>query len=546
MLVSLKRWCGRAQQITNLSRAAYGGGVTGIPRFSDFLSNEEIQQSNGSSIASRGRKSVQQTKKAPAITETFRYPRSVITAITESIRIPQGGARLALLHATSSIGGSFDEESVDLSTDNCDVAATDLVLLETVVSRSPPWVPASTTSLLSAAVHREARNRELRERAILLRENSLCPFLKEDSSVHIKGEYPSGCDDSKCYEDILQVTNNVYIIPGSTERVSLLAYLDHWKESSNKLSKRVKYMESVVVSLLDSWENMYDARHENPFEVSVKDTTDGDGGRVVRRDAEEEDWEPEDPSDEELLMGPNVEMAIEELFSTQDALYESQQQMIACLVCIESVFFDAFKKVFADRVTAYNPADTLSSVHKLSTHYPFLQLACHFVGYECSRDLIAKELHTKSLPVAEKLPKKMNKHFKPKAGQRFSCRILAKNDGRNTSPLPSISHAAPTMIDEGRHRNDEADVMLPPLHTSMVKSESLRNDSGAAKNPVARVCVEHTQESEIQNEEILASSAVVPSCKSHSSGKDSGRKKKRRSGGNRARSGEEGRVQSTS
>jgi hypothetical protein len=452
--------------------AAFGGGITGVPRFSEFLSNEELQQTDSTSIANRGRKSIQQTKKAPIITETFRYPRSADAAIECSIRSVKLGNRCMLMETASSVG-SCDEDSLEEIRDQ---SATDLAMLHAVVTRSPVCVPGTTVKLMSHVIHRESQNRELARRVANLHSNSMCPIIQGNALYSAEEKYSADIDDSNGYKDILGVTDHVYTLPGTTEPVSLLNYLKHWKEASYQLSKRIQYLESMLVSMLDCWEDLYDARNENPYELAAEEGKEIEGGGLVvgKRCDEYFDWVPDEPSEEELLMGPNVEMAVEEMFSTQDACCEALQQTIACLMSIENIFFDAFKKMFADRNTTYNPGDALSAAHNLGTLYPSFQLACHFVGYDCLYDIVAEELRVNALPVADRVVKK-KREFKPQKGQRFNVYGKGKSEDAAVVPGMSVSTSLPALGDgsvasapekvgkEGVSAVGDAAVVLPPL-----------------------------------------------------------------------------------
>ena len=446
--------------------SAHGGGVTGVPRFSEFLTNDEIAQSNSTSIASRSRKSTQQTLKTPAIRETFTYPRSLREA-TKTYKHARGtvlrtdpSEECVSLNSVASEEGSVGSASVMLIADHPEMPE-----LHKYLGTNPPYLPCYVIEAVRGVLVQALAIRELKNKMHCFQESCMCPLLKRHVASSAEEQFSDGADDDG-YQDILKISTHKYVLPGSTERVSLLNYFQHWMRSSSRLTKQGHVAEYMLLAAFDMWEDLHDGRQPHAAEVD---------------DGDDDEWVQPEPSEEELMMPSNVLMAVEDISSLQCEQMEALQQCIACLVCIEVTFFDEWRHIFSQRGSVvYNPTDGLSSTYQLGLRNPSFHLACHFVGHEYLEQAVMAELIERAQPVVAKHVKKKKRPFKPKAGQRFS--LLPHNVGKKCSPdtsLPAIKESDNTCIalenqrhtDSGRTDGATPISTLPPINRPGVRGE---------------------------------------------------------------------------
>ena len=261
--------------------------MTGVPRFSTFLSNDEVAQSNISSIASRSRKSVAQIQKAPTIKEIFSYPRSIVKSIESAVNshgLSQFGAIENNTFDTFESVASEDEGAAAFS------SFCEMPNLQNVLKQNPKYLTYQIRKSMTCILTRSNTIYHLKKRVSSLHDNSMCPMIQAHAAFSAEERFAENAEDEG-YRDILTVTDQVYLLPDSGERVSLLRYLLHWKQASYRLEKYMGFSESMFLALLDRWDDLFELRTEIPPE-----------NVLIELDIYEEDWAPAEPSEEERNM----------------------------------------------------------------------------------------------------------------------------------------------------------------------------------------------------------------------------------------------------
>ena len=463
--------------------------MTGIPQFSAFLSNDEIAQSNISSIATRARQSVAQTKRAHAITESFSYPRSIkdsmITFVQSNgpCRDVDGMGESVTTNSTL----ASEEEPMQLTTLILSRDHSEISGLHRYLTTPPRYLTYDICKSIQSVLSQARVIDSLNQMVFCLQESATCPMIKGKAVSSVEEKFVTSVEDGD-YRDILHVTSQKYVLPDSGARVSLLKFLLCWEKIGCRLGGQLKNALCELLELFDRWDDLYETRHSTIYDDDDADNNTYDG----------DDWIRPEPSEEELRMPNGIQMSLEGISSIQAEHFEALQQCIACLVCTEVIFFDEWKQIFAQRGdVVYNPSDGCSSCYKLGLIYPAFHLACHYVGQEYLFETVTAELIDRAKPMVEK-PVKKKRLFKPKTGQRFNLQLnkdkkTLTTGGRTTaeSVLPAIvnidnAHSKSiSVVGNDANGKLERDTRFPSLPAAALQDHPASGDFPNSSHSVA-------------------------------------------------------------